>query len=207
MLTLDYVIYDSIANACFLAFAFLIFKRIRFAWFLVLASLAIKVYVNAKYGMTVSFIYLSAHILSTLIAAVVWLRDPTYTKPTKQKRLLSIVVSLVGLIFWVVVMYKYVNPWIFDYQILFGFNYLCYMLFVIGIVFCIFRLAIGLLFLAVETISYAVNYANSAMVMANAPQYMKTFIPYYWISAIVLFIAGITLVVSYTNFKRNLSNV
>lgn len=204
MVTLDYVIYDTIANACFLAFAILVFKRVRFAWFLVLASLAIKVYVNGKYGMTISFIYLSAHILSTLIATVVWLKAPIYTKPTKKKRVLSVLVSLIVLACWILVMYQYVNPWIFDYQILFGFDYLCYMLFTIGIVFCIFRLAIGLLFIAVETISYAVNYANSAMIMANAPQYMKTFVPYYWISAIVLFIAGITLVVSYTNVKRNI---
>lgn len=42
------------------------------------------------------------------------------------------------------------------------------MLVVIGGVFLIFRLAIGLLFFSVVFISYAVNYANSAMVIQNA---------------------------------------
>ena len=82
-------------------------------------------------------------------------------------------------------MYKYVNPYILDYELLFGFDYLCYMLVVIGAIFVAFRLAIGLLFFSVVFISYAVNYANSAMVISNAPQNIRDFIPYYWISAVL----------------------
>ncbi|AIT09927.1 membrane protein [Candidatus Francisella endociliophora] len=203
MITLNYVIYDTIANGCLLAFAILIFKNIRFAWFLILASLAIKVFIYGKYGMFSSSIYLSAQILTSIIATVVWLKEPCYTAPTKQKKLQSIISSLVVLVIWVGLMYKYVNPAIIDYEVLFGFDYLCYMLVVVGAVFLCFRLAIGLLFISVEFISYAVNYANSAMVVENAPQYIKDFAPYYWVSAVLLFIAGVLLVASYTSAKRN----
>lgn len=70
-------------------------------------------------------------------------------------------------------------------------------------VFLIFRLAVGLLFFSVVYISYAVNYANSAMVIQNAPQYYRDFILYYWLSALFLFIAGIIIVATYTNAKRS----
>lgn len=202
MITLDYVIYDTIANGCLLAFAILIFRDIRFAWFLVLASLIIKIFIYGKYGMFSSFIYLSAQILTSIIAATVWLKEPRYTTSTKQKKLQAIISSLIVLVIWVGLMYKYVNPAIINYEMLFGFDYLCYMLVVIGAVFLCFRLAIGLLFISVEFISYAVNYANSAMVIESAPQYIKDFAPYYWISAVLLFIAGVLLVASYTGAKR-----
>ena len=98
---------------------------------------------------------------------------------------------LIILAVWVGLMYK---SYILDYELLFGFDYLCYMLVVIGGVFLIFRLAIGLLFFSVVFISYAVNYANSAMVIQNVPQYYRDFIPYYWLSALLLFIEGIVIV-------------
>ncbi|ORU23005.1 hypothetical protein ACC93_07695, partial [Francisella tularensis subsp. holarctica] len=63
--------------------------------------------------------------------------------------------------------------------------------------------AVGLLFFSVVYISYAVNYANSAMVIQNAPQYYRDFILYYWLSALFLFIAGIIIVATYTNAKRS----
>ena len=66
-----------------------------------------------------------------------------------------------------------------------------------------FRLAIGLLFFSVVFISYAVNYANSAMVIQNAAQYYRDFIPYYWLSALLPFIEGIVIVASYTSAKRS----
>ncbi|MDE4949184.1 hypothetical protein NAI31_11565, partial [Francisella tularensis subsp. holarctica] len=77
-----------------------------------------------------------------------------------------------------------------NYELMFGFDYLCYMLVLICGVFLIFRLAVGLLFFSVVYISYAFNYANSAMVIQNAPQYYIDFILYYWLSALFLFIAG-----------------
>ncbi|AXH29327.1 hypothetical protein [Francisella opportunistica] len=203
MITLDYVIYDCIANACMLVFAFLVFKKNSYAWVFVLASLILKVFIYGKYGISTSLIYLSAQILTAILAAMVWLRNPTYIKATKQKKLLVSVVALIILAVWVGLMYKYVNPYIIDYTMLFGFEYLCYMLIVVGCVFLAFRLALGLLFLAIELISYAVNYANSAMVIQNAPQYFRDFVPYYWLSAVLLFIAGIVIVASYTNAKRS----
>ncbi|APC91005.1 hypothetical protein CGC44_01330 [Francisella opportunistica] len=203
MITLDYVIYDCIANACMLVFAFLVFKKNSYAWVFVLASLILKVFIYGKYGISTSLIYLSAQILAAILAAMVWLRNPTYIKATKQKKLLVSVVALIILAVWVGLMYKYVNPYIIDYTMLFGFEYLCYMLIVVGCVFLAFRLALGLLFLAIELISYAVNYANSAMVIQNAPQYFRDFVPYYWLSAVLLFIAGIVIVASYTNAKRS----
>lgn len=205
MVTLDYVIYDCIANVCLLGFAFLTFKNIRFAWVLVLASLAIKVFVYGKYGLSSSFIYLSAQIFMAVFAGVVWLREPAYIKPTKQKVLLGLSTSLLVLVIWVGLMYKYINPSILNYDMLFGFDYLCYMLFVIGSILVAFRMSVGLLFIAVVFISYAVSYGNSAIIIKSAPEYIQAFSPYYWVSAITLFIAGILLVASYTNVKRSRS--
>ncbi|MBK2267650.1 hypothetical protein [Francisella philomiragia] len=204
MITLDYVIYDCIANACLLGFAVLLYKKNKYAWMFVLASLIIKVFIYGKYGITTSSVYLSAQIVTTVVAGYIWLKQSNYTKPTQKVRLLAIVASLIVLLLWVGVMYKYVNPYILDYELLFGFDYLCYMLVVIGAIFVAFRLAIGLLFFSVVFISYAVNYANSAMVISNAPQNIRDFIPYYWISAVLLFIAGIIVVAAYTNAKRNI---
>ncbi|MED7820081.1 MULTISPECIES: hypothetical protein [unclassified Francisella] len=203
MVTLDYVIYDCIANVCLLGFAFLAFRNIRFAWVLVLASLAIKVFVYGKYGLSSSFIYLSAQIFMAVFAGVVWLREPAYIKPTKQKVLLGLSTSLLVLVIWIGLMYKYINPSILNYDMLFGFDYLCYMLFVIGSILVAFRISVGLLFIAVVFISYAVSYGNSAVIIKSAPEYIQAFSPYYWVSAITLFIAGILLVASYTNIKRN----
>ncbi|AEE26881.1 hypothetical protein [Francisella hispaniensis] len=204
MITLDYVIYDCIANASILIFAFLLYKKNNYAWLFVLASLIIKVFVYGKYGISTSLIYLSAQILTSLLAAIIWLRNPAYVKVSKQKKLSVSGIALIILAIWIGLMYKYVNPYILDYKLLFGFDYLCYMLVVIGGVFLIFRLAIGLLFFSVVFISYAVNYANSAMIIQNAPQYYRDFILYYWLSAILLFIAGIVIVASYTNAKRSI---
>lgn len=203
MITLNYVIYDCIANICLLIFAFLVLKNIRFAWVLVLASLVIKIFIYGKYGLLSSFIYLSAQILVAVLAGVVWLREPKYTQATKQKKLIAIGTSLVVLIVWVRAMYRYINPAILNYDILFGFDYLCYMLFVIGSILIAFRISVGLLFIAVEFISYAVSYGNSAVIIKSAPEYIQAFSPYYWVSAIVLFVAGILLVSSYTSVKRN----
>lgn len=203
MITLDYVIYDCIANACLLAFASLSFKRIRFSWVLVLASLTIKIFIYGKYGIATSSIFLSAQILSAVLVTIVWLREPTYIKPTKKGWKFSIILSLLILGCWIGLMYTYVNPAIVNYHVLFGFEYLCYMLFVIGTIICMFRMVAGLLFIAVELISYAVNYANSAVVLQTAPEHIKAFMPYYWASAIFLFVAGIILVITYTNVKRN----
>ncbi|MFV9972790.1 MAG: hypothetical protein AB8V06_04440, partial [Francisella endosymbiont of Hyalomma asiaticum] len=100
-------------------------------------------------------------------------------------------------------MYKYVNPYILDYELLFGFDYLCYMLVVIGGIFLIFRLAIGIIIFLQYLLVMLFNYANSAMVIQNAPQYYRDFIPYYWLSALLLFIEGIVIVASYTNAKRS----
>ncbi len=203
MITLNYVIYDCIANICLLVFAFLVLKNIRFAWILVLASLVIKVFIYGKYGLSSSFIYLSAQILMAVIAGVVWLREPVYAQVTNHKKLLAIATSLVVLIVWIGAMYRYINPAILNYDVLFGFGYLCYMLFVVGSILLAFRISAGLLFIAVVLISYAVSYGNSAVIMKSAPEYIQAFSPYYWISAISLFIAGILLVGSYTNSKRN----
>ncbi|MED7788205.1 hypothetical protein [Francisella sp. 19X1-34] len=205
MITLDYVIYDCIANICLLIFAFLAFKNIRFAWILVLASLIIKVFIYGKYGLTSSFIFLSAQILMSIFASVIWLRDPRYVLATKQKKLVAVAISLIVLLIWVGVVYKYINPYILNYDVLFGFDYLCYMLFVIGAILIALRMSIGLLFIAVVFISYAVSYGNSAIIMKSAPTNFQEFIPCYWISAISLFIAGVLLVASYTNVKRNKS--
>ncbi|ASG67475.1 hypothetical protein fh0823_00810 [Francisella halioticida] len=203
MITLNYVIYDCIANVCLLIFAFLVLKNIKFAWILVLASLVIKVFIYGKYGLSSSFIYLSAQILVTVLAGVVWLREPIYVQATKQKKLIAITTSLVVLIVWVGVMYKYINPAILNYDILFGFGYLCYMLFVIGSILIALRMSIGLLFIAVVFISYAVSYGNSAVIIKSAPEYIQAFSAYYWASAICLFIAGLLLVASYTDVKRS----
>ncbi|QIW10757.1 hypothetical protein [Francisella sp. LA112445] len=205
MITLNYVIYDCIANICLLAFAFLALKSVRFAWILVFASLIIKVFIYGKYGLSSSFIFLSAQIFVAIFAGVIWLREPIYAPATKQKKLAAIAVSLVVLLIWVGIMYKYVNPFILNYDILFGFDYLCYMLFVIGSILIALRMSIGLLFIAVVFISYAVSYGNSAVIMKSAPTNFQEFIPYYWVSAISLFIAGILLVASYTDVKRNKS--
>lgn len=206
MVTLDYVIYDCIANACLLGFAILVIMSNRFAWLLILCNLAIKVFIYGKYGMSTSSIYLSAQILTSLIATIAWLREPIYLKVTKQKIVLSVLTSIVILAIWVGLMYKYINPAIIDYTVLFGFEYLCYMLFVLGSVFVAFRLCIGLIPIAVGFISYAVNYANSAMIVENAPEHIKAFMPYYWASAVFLFVAGVLVVASYTKAKRNLDS-
>ncbi|ALK94469.1 hypothetical protein JPFTNV_19440 [Francisella tularensis subsp. holarctica] len=204
MITLGYVIYDCIANASILIFAFLLYKKNNYAWLFVLASLIIKVFIYGKYGISTSLIYLSAQLLTAILAAIIWLRNPTYVKVSKQKKLLVIVIALIILAIWIGLMYQYVNPYILNYELMFGFDYLCYMLVVIGGVFLIFRLAVGLLFFSVVYISYAVNYANSAMVIQNAPQYYRDFILYYWLSALFLFIAGIIIVATYTNAKRSI---
>ncbi|WP_150468129.1 hypothetical protein [Francisella sp. SYW-9] len=203
MITLNYVIYDCIANICLLAFAFSALRSIRFAWILVFASLVIKVFIYGKYGLTSSFIYLSAQMFTAIFAGVIWLREPKYAPVTKQKKLVAVVVTLVVLLIWVGVMYKYVNPFILNYKTLFGFDYLCYMLFVVGAILLALRMSIGLLFTSVVFISYAVSYGNSAIIMKSAPTNFQEFIPYYWVSAISLFIAGILLVASYTDVKRN----
>ena len=203
MITLNYVIYDCIANICLLLFAALVFKKSRYAWLMVIFSLIIKIFLYSKYSMLTSFIYLSAQLFAVLLASIVWLKVPDYTKPTKQKRIFGLLFSVVVIIIWVGLMYKYINPAILDYDFLFGFEYLCYMLFTVGAIFVAFRLAIGLLVMAVVLISYAVNYANSAVMIDGAPQYIHDFVPYYWVSATVLFVAGIILVASYTNAKRS----
>lgn len=51
MITLDYVIYDCIANACLLGFAILLYKKNKYAWMFVLASLIIKVLFMVNMGL------------------------------------------------------------------------------------------------------------------------------------------------------------
>ncbi|MDE5020760.1 hypothetical protein NAI54_09865, partial [Francisella tularensis subsp. holarctica] len=72
MITLVYVIYDCIANASILIFAFLLYKKNNYAWLFVLASLMIKVFIYGKYGISTSLIYLSAQLLTAILAAIIW---------------------------------------------------------------------------------------------------------------------------------------
>ena len=127
-------------NICFFDFL-----KNSYAWLFVLASLVINVFIYGKYGISTSLIYLSTQILTAILAAIVWLRNSTYIKASKQKKLLLVVIALIILAVWVGLMYKYINPYILDYELLFGFDYLCYMLVVIGGIFLIFRLAIGII--------------------------------------------------------------
>ncbi|API87407.1 hypothetical protein [Francisella uliginis] len=203
MITLDYVLYDFISNILLFCFAFFAFKQIRFAWILVLCSLAIKVFIYGKYGLSSSLIYLSAQIIVSVLAGLVWFKNPEYEAASYNKQIVGLAISIVFVVAWVILMYTYINPAIINYEVLFSFDYLCYMLFVIGSVLIAFRMSGGLLFIAVEFISYAVSYANSAMAIKSAPAHIQEFIPYYWASAVCLFVAGILLVTSYTNVKRN----
>ena len=90
---------------------FLIFLKNSYAWLFVLASLVIKVFIYGKYGISTLLIYLSAQILTAILAAIVWLRNSTYIKASKQKKLSVVVIVLIILTVWVGLMYKYVNPY------------------------------------------------------------------------------------------------
>ncbi|MDE5022993.1 hypothetical protein NAI81_12015, partial [Francisella tularensis subsp. holarctica] len=78
--TLGYVNKYIIANASILIIAFLNYKKNNYQWIFVLASLIIKVFIYGKYGISTYLIYLSAQLLSAILAAFIWLRNPTYVK-------------------------------------------------------------------------------------------------------------------------------
>ncbi|QIV94048.1 hypothetical protein [Allofrancisella frigidaquae] len=205
MVTLNDIIYDSIGNFCFLIFALLLYRKNRFAWLAVVLALIIKLFLYGKYSMLLSFAYLSMQLCVTFLAAIVWILEPSYTKLQVNRIFLALLTSVIMIMIWVWLVYAFINPAILSYEFLFGFEYFCYMLFVLGGALLVYRISQGLIIVATVFISYALYYANSALVASKAPpQYIRDFTIYYWFSAVFLFVAGILLVSVYTRVKRSI---
>ncbi|KEI34800.1 putative membrane protein [Francisella sp. W12-1067] len=205
MVTLNDIIYDSIGNFCFLIFALLLYRKNRFAWLAVVLALIIKLFLYGKYSMLLSFAYLSMQLCVTFLAAIVWILEPSYTKLQVNRLFLALLTSAIMIMIWVWLVYAFINPAILSYEFLFGFEYFCYMLFVLGGALLVYRISQGLIIVAAVFISYALYYANSALVASKAPpQYIRDFTIYYWFSAVFLFVAGILLVSVYTRVKRSI---
>ncbi|AJC48704.1 hypothetical protein IB642_03350 [Allofrancisella guangzhouensis] len=204
MVTLNDVIYDSVGNFCFLMFAFLLYRKNRFAWLAIILTLVIKLFLYGKYSMFLSFTYLSMQLCVAVLAAIVWMLEPNYIKLQGNRLFSALLTSVIMIMIWIWLVYAFINPAILSYEFLFGFEYFCYMLFVLGGALLVYRIPQGLIIIAVVFISYALYYANSAIVAAKAPPQYKDFILYYWLSAVFLFIAGILLVSVYTRIRRSI---
>ena len=200
MLTLTY---DCISNFCILLFAILLFKNNRFAWIAIIISLMIKFYTYSQYSMLFSSVYLSVDIISAIVATIIWIKNPKYTKIKKTNLILALLTGFIAILVWLGLIYKFVNPEVIKLKTLFSFDYLCYILFTLGIVLLAYRIILGLVFLAVYCVSFALNYAYAGWVASKASQYVQNFSIYYWISAVMLFVAGIVLINIYTRFNKS----
>lgn len=205
MITLNDVILECFSNSMLLIFAILLYKQNRFAWIFAIVNIVIITYLSAKYSLSSSLVYMSAQIISVIIASIFWFGKPKFKIPDKLSLFLALLISIIILIIWVVLMYLFVNPYILNFKMLFGFDYLVYMLFVLGTVFVAFRLSAGLIILATVFISKSFYYSQTVVNISNAPAHIKQFTPYFLTSACCMIIAGVFLVIAYTKIKKKLS--
>lgn len=202
MVTLYDVIWDCISNFCLLLFALLLFKQNKGAWLLIIISVIIKLYIYGKYSLLVAFVYMSVQLITVLAAGIIWLLDTNFYKPSFKKIISALFVSISLIALWIILVYKFINPAILSWELLFGFNYFCYMLLVFGGILAFYRIIFGLIFIAIVFFSYAYYYAEAALVTQNAPQQFQQFILYYWLSAVFAFIAGALLLAVYSKNKK-----
>lgn len=203
MVTLDYVVLETIANLFLLIFSILLMKEKRFSWLFLLMPTLMKIYIYGKYSILLSTVYLSAEILAVSLVTIMWFKNYYFIKLNKKLFIKASLISVLLLVLWVFAVYKLINPAILSFEMLFGFGYLCYMIFVIGCVFLAFRTIYSLIMIAVVFISYALSYGQVAMAAKNMPVNGTSFSICYGLSALFLFIAGIVLVSKYTQVNRS----
>ncbi|QLE78680.1 hypothetical protein FLM55_02540 [Francisella sp. Scap27] len=204
MITLNDVMLECFGNLMFFIFAILLYKQNRLAWSFAILNILIITYLSAKYSISTALIFMSAQIVAVLIVGISWFIKPMFEAVDKIRLIFAIIVSLLILVIWVLLMYFFVNPYILNLKMLFGFDYLIYMLFVLGCIFVAFRLSIGLIILATVFISKSFYYSQTIADISSAPAHIKEFTPYFLVSACCMILAGVFLVVAYTRAKKNL---
>ena len=170
MITINDVMLDSLGNLCLLLFALLIFKQNRFAWLTMLVSVIIKVYLYGKYSLMFSLTYMSIELVTVTLACIIWVNGFYHRRLGLKRLVFALLTSAILIVIWVSLVYKFINPAILSWQFIFGFEYFCYILLIIGVVLLVYRLAFGLIFISGVFISYACYYVKAAILTQDAPQ-------------------------------------
>lgn len=163
MVTFDDVLLNCVSYFFVLIFSILIYKQQRYAYIAIIAYLIIQAMLLGKYSMVDSIMYLSAQMMAFIVVGLVCFINPGYTSFSYKKLFVALSIFVVGIGLWSLMIYYYLNPYIYVSGIFFGFVNICYMMLVLGAILLMFGQVLGLVLYAISFVSYSLYYATEAV--------------------------------------------